>query len=241
MTKFTKGILTVGLIVGLGLGGKYAYDYLEEKGYIDQIFHEDLKTNVEDTVVNEIEDFLNEDMNIGFVEVNYDELDISRLSFSTITSLLNFQYKIGDDNKIYKASFTETELYNKYNILYDTNIVNPKVCFNTVEIKEHLYSITNQYLDVASESNIEEGLCTTKVNNYLYMYDLKVNVVYNEDNKYTIKYSIKDINNAIYNQKYNYSNINIKAYNGTVILEKIDNKYIFISNTVSGGYDIYSI
>lgn len=73
------------------------------------------------------------------------------------------------------------------------------------------------------------------------MYDLKVNVVYNEDNKYTIKYSIKDINNAIYNQKYNYSNINIKAYNGTVILEKIDNKYIFISNTVSGGYDIYSI
>ena len=68
MTKFTKTILTFGLLIGIGVGGKYGYDYMKDHGYFDDV----VKTNVSAETVAEINDFLNDDYKERYKEIVFD-------------------------------------------------------------------------------------------------------------------------------------------------------------------------
>lgn len=234
VTKFTKGVLTLGLLIGLGVGGKYGYDYMKNHGYFDEI----TKTNVPAETVTEIEIFLNDQYNIGFLQANYKEMDINNVSFDTITYLLNNPYEKGSDGKVIKHEFTDSQIYKDYVTSYETNLLNTKACFDAVKLNEYIYSVTNQRLDALENT---DNKCISKLPNYIYMIDVKTELVILNDEKYSITYKIKDAENILYNQKYNYTGIEVKQYNGKAILEKTnDNRYIFKSNNVSGARNLYN-
>ncbi len=233
MTKFTKGILTVGLLIGLGVGGKYGYDYMKDHGYFDSV----VKTNVPAETVTEISDFLNDKYNIGFIQTNYEKIDIEDLKFDTIAYLLNNPYEKGSDGKIIKQDFISSPIYKDYVLSYETNLLKTKICYDALKINEYVYSVTNQYLNALND---KEQICNSNTSVYIYMIDVDVELVVKEDNKYSVTYKISDAENAIYNQRYNYTDIETKKYSGNVVLEKIDNRYIFKSNELSGARNLYN-
>lgn len=234
MTKFTKGVLTIGLLVGLGIGGKYGYDYLKDHGYFDDV----TKTNVPTETVEEIKTFLNDSYNIGFLNANYERIDINDIDIDTIAYLLNNQYEEGSDGKITKYEFTETKVYKEYVTTYETNLLNTRVCYDAVKLNDYIYSITNQRMD-ALENTAEA--CTPKLSNYIYMIDVEIDIVIAKNNIYTVTYNIGNAENILYNQKYNYTGIKTDRYNGKVVLEReSDGRYIFISNEVKGARNLYN-
>ncbi len=234
MTKFTKGIVTTIILVGVGIGGKYGYDYLKEKGVFDKVE----TSNVSENTVIELQDYLNESMNIGFVQINYNKLDINSANLKTIISLLYNPYEKGSDGTTTEIKNIETNFYKEYVTKYDTNLMSPYVCVDVPKVNEYLYSVTNQQVDSFEEytNNETNDVCVSKITSIIYMYDLVVNKVTQNSNKFVIEYTIKNLDNLLYNSKYNYGDLNIKKYNGTVILEKTaDNRYIYLSNNVDGG------
>lgn len=234
MTKFTKGILTVGLLIGLGVGGKYGYDYMKDHGYFDSA----VKTNVSVEIVTEISDFLNEEYNIGFLQANYEELNMEDLKFDTIAYLLNNPYEEGSDGKLIKHDFIDSKIYKDYVLSYETNLLKTRICYDAAKINEYVYSVTNQYLNALKD---QEKICNSNTSVYIYMNNVEVELVVAKDNEYSVTYKISDAENIIYNQKYDYSGIETKKYSGKVILEKTeDNRYIFKSNEINGARNIYN-
>lgn len=234
MTKFTKGILTVGLLIGLGVGGKFGYDYMKENGYFDNVE----KTNVSAETVTEISDFLNDEYNIGFLQANYDEMNIEDLNFDTIAYLLNNPYEEGSDGKLIKREFIKSSIYKDYVLSYETNLLKTKICYDAVKINDYVYSVTNQYLKVLKDI---DKICNSNTSAYIYMAYVDLQLVVEKDNIYNITYNISDAENVIYNQKYNYSDIETKYYTGKVVLEKTeDDRYIFKSNKLNGARNLYN-
>ena len=233
MTKFTKTILTFGLLIGIGVGGKYGYDYMKDHGYFDDV----VKTNVSAETVAEINDFLNDDYNIGFIQVNYEKMDLKDIKFDTIAYLLNNPYEKGSDGKLIKHEFISSPVYKDYVLSYETNLLKTRVCYDAAKINEYVYSITNQYLNVLND---QEQICNSNTSAYIYMTDVSVEVVVAKDNIYSVTYKMSDAENIIYNQRYNYTDIETRKYSGKVVLEKIDNKYIFKSNEVQGARNLYN-
>ena len=74
---------------------------MKDHGYFDDV----VKTNVSAETVAEINDFLNDDYNIGFIQVNYEKMDLKDIKFDTIAYLLNNPYEKGSDGKLIKHEF----------------------------------------------------------------------------------------------------------------------------------------
>lgn len=232
MTKFTKTVLTTGLIIGTLVGFKYGYEYLDTHGYFDSFN----KNSATENEIQDIEKFLNEDMNIGLLQYNYENLDINKVPSKTITYLLNNIYQKGSNDIYIKLSISNTKLFNEYHTTYLPDLLNRKICYDAAKMNEHIKLITNQYLD-AFESDIE--ICFTDIKSYIYMIDVDVNKAIKNNNVYTIDYTIKDAENLLYMQEHKYSSKNIKSYKGTVTLYNIDNRYIFVSNKVKNAKNLY--
>lgn len=228
MTKFTKGIVFTGVFALSVVGGYKAYNYIKD------IYEEKETSNVSTEKINEISSFLNDSTNIGFIQANYDSLDLSKLSFDEVYKLLSNIYSFDDTGKLKKNNLNETNAYKSFKGDYITNVSNPKVCYNKEAVNTYLYSITNQKLNSSSNE-----LCTTFVDLYTYIAKINITLVRKTDNTYNIKYKAYDAENLIYIQKNKYEGMGIeKTYNGKVVLEYIDDRYIFVSNTISNGKNI---
>ncbi|NLC48337.1 MAG: hypothetical protein GX758_03140 [Tenericutes bacterium] len=232
MTKLGKAVVVAG-VISLGvIGGQHIYNYAKE------VYDERNVSNVTTEKIDEINSFLNDSTNIGFLQVNYKSLDLSVLTFDEIFKLISNIYSFDDNGRLKKNNLSETKMYNSFKGRYITNLNSPKVCYNKEAVNAYLYSVTNQKLN----SNSLE-LCTTNTDLIDFNVDVKITRVINyNDNFYNISYKVQDAENLLYIQKHNYENLKQdKIYKGTVVLEYKSNRYIFVSNNIKDKMDLENI
>lgn len=233
MTKFKKGLLIIIILIGVGVGVKYILDNYD----ITKFLPIASKTNVSNETVLEINKFLNDYSNIGFLEYNYKNLDINKLDFDSLYPLFNKNYEwSSDDNLLHLVSLSSSTNYKLFGSSYSDNLLNKNVCYSSAKLIEHIESITNQTFDASGE----KSLCTKNLTATQYIAKVNVTKVVKDNNIYTVDYDAYELSNQLYLQKNPaVSKDTAKTISGTVKLSNIDNRYIFISNNITYGNSLY--
>lgn len=232
MTKFTKGVLTTGILLAVGVGGYKFYQYADETGLIDKIRNSYVP---EETRVK-LEDFLKADANLGFVQINYDILNINKLTDEQIFDLISNPYET-KDGKLVNNGIANTKLFKKLGGTIRENIKDPKICFKTSEVKKVLLELTNQ-----TYKNKNEKLCVPSITRYNIKHvNLKVKNAKHESNgNYIVNYTLTPVDNFLYIQDKNYEGMDIyDHFDGTVTLGvSEDGRYYYVSNNYSKGTNL---
>lgn len=232
MTKFGKAVLITGIIAVSVVGGYYGYQYAKSKGYLNKIYRSDTVSQEEKLSVSK---FLNDEKNIGFLTVNYKELDMSKLTYDQIFKIISNKYFFDDENELKRYDLVSTDTYKYFKGTNEvTKGVITKVCYNTSLVNDYLYSVTNYKINTS-----EKKLCTTSISSYSYIAKINVKNVSKNDNSYKIKYEAMDGENYIYLQAHNYLDKDIaKVYSGTVVISYTKGRYLFVSNSIANGIDL---
>lgn len=228
MTKFTKGVLTTGILLAVGVGGYKFYQYANENGLIDKLKNSYLP---EETRA-ELEKFLGENDHLGFVQVNYDVLNINKLSTEQIYDLISNPYEM-QDGKLTNLGISNTELFKKLGGTIRENINNPQVCYKMSEVKKTLLELTSQ-----TYNSKKTKLCVSTVTRYNIKHvNLKVKNAKIENGNYIVNYTLTPIDNYMYIQEKHYEGMDIyDKFDGTVTLGvNDDGSYYYVSNTYSKG------
>ncbi len=234
MTKFAKGILTTGILLTVGVGGYKLYEYAKEEGWIDKLKNSHLpeKTRAE------IEDFINEESNIGFLQYNYDILNVNKLDEDLIHNLLSNPYEMSDDGILSNPGISKTQLFKDYEGTIRENLRDPQVCFKTSIVKEVIHKLTAQTLDYDKSK-----VCVPSItrSNIQYVH-AQVKNVKMENKRYVVSYTLTPVSNYFYVQDNKYEGLNIyDEFDGTLTLGKAedDGRYIYLSNTFVKGTPLY--
>ncbi len=233
-------VIIIALIIGIGV---LAYELVDTKQNNEKEI-EDLQNRVntlssnmqntskeENTVSNEkqelneeelkdIEEFLNNEENNGFIQGNYSKIeDISDLQWNWI--LISASQKIGDTSNTAKQEYSQL----KNGDAFDTPVYKYKSDELINFIKE---KTEKQYTVDKLQSVLPEDIVWSENEEYCYLstgeagYNQATDLSgYKKSNKYVI-------NGKYYNPQYNENGEEVSTF--TVTMQKADTGYIFVSN-----------
>lgn len=235
MTKFVKGILTTGLIIGGAYAAYYGYQYYQEN---KDSFHPD-KSNVSEEKVREVREFLDSDENIGFLQYNYEEIDLNKVPDETLVTLILNPYQTdADDTSLYKKktvlAISQTKLFEKYKGELGSIEVLTSMCLDGSLVSSKLFEVTNQKINLPSK------FCVSEYTNNVKKVGVTINYVKQTDDILNVNYDVISTENYMYVQKNKYQDLDIyDKFNGNVILKEVDGRYIFISNNLKNNKKLY--
>lgn len=232
MTKFKKLLLTILIISLVYFCYHYGYNYyIENKDKINNILNKN-KSDVTDEEIDKITAFLSNNENIGYLQYNYNNIDINKLTIDRVVELNLFKYYMEENKNLIQYNLiSDSYLFKKYDGTYNEN----KLCLNLNKINEKLIQITNQ----TYKSNNKTICINDYTSNFTYIDPVIIKVKANDD-LLNIDYTIKSVSNYLYVQKNNYQNLNIyDLYNGKLVLKRHNNSYMFISNNIDNINNLY--
>lgn len=235
MTKFVKRILTTGLIIGGAYATYFGYQYYQEN---KDSFHPN-KSNVSEEKVREVRDFLDSDENIGFLQYNYDEIDLNKMPDETIITLILNPYQTdADDTSFYKRksllSISQTKLFEKYKGELGSIEAFTSICLDGSLISDKLFEVTNQKIKFPSR------FCVNEYTNNVKKIGVTINYIKQTDDLLNVNYDIISAESYMYVQKNKYQDLDIyDKFNGSVVLKEVDGRYIFISNKLKNNKSLY--